>query len=142
VSTFELETTHTITVREGWGVDVMAIWAGADEPIHSSETEVDDTYSEIQMDEPTYISEIQVAVVHITPAACKLVGGVWCVDTGDGSSWVPVENFRELEDLPQDDTHDLRTRWFATEREAIEHADTVKARWAHPAPWESFVELG
>lgn len=121
MSTFELTITRTITIQEGWGVDVVPIWAGEDEP--------------------EGITDIEVSVVRIDRAACHEVAGAWCVAAAD-KYWVPVENFKDLEDLQTDDTHDLRGRWFATKREAVEHADTVKARWRNPAPWECFVELG
>lgn len=118
--TFELATTRTVTIREGWGVACVPIWAGEDEP--------------------EAIADVEVFVVPITREACRLIGGAWCV-AADDNCWIPVESFQELEELWQDDSHDLRTRWFASFTEADAHATSVRQRWANPAPWESFVAL-
>jgi hypothetical protein len=123
MSTFDLEVTRTITISEGWGVTCMPIWAADDDP-------------------PEHITEVEVFVAEITHERCELIGGAWCVLVEDGQLWVPVENFQKLPELTTDDTHDLRTRWFATEAEAREHADWVVKRWEKPAVWESFVVLG
>jgi hypothetical protein len=122
-----VNTEHTYSIerkyREGWGVEIVAIWAG-----ESDEPECD------------RISDIDVIVVRIHPDNGRTVGGVYCMAAGD-NFYVPVENFRQLDDLSQDDTHDLRTRWFATEEGARAHAKFTEERWANPSPWESFVTL-
>lgn len=121
MTTFELTATRSIVVKEGWGVSVIPIW---------------DNDEGEQIDR---IVEIIVNVVKISRETVTEFAGAWCVM--DGITYVPVENFKELSDLTTDDTHDLRTRWFATEQEARAHAKSVEDRWNHPQPWESFVCL-
>jgi hypothetical protein len=128
VPTFELIATRKIVVKEGWGVDVTPIYA-----------DEDGDYDE-------KIVDINVSICHIVQENVKEVGGAWCLGTqtlaGKWSGfYVPVENFQFVPDLNEDDTHDLRTRWFATEDDARAHAETVKSRWEHPEVWESFVCL-
>lgn len=118
--TFELIQRRTLVVKEGWGVNVTPIYGG---------------------EEFDQIVEIDVNVVEIRRELCSEVGGVWCVADIEGISFVPVENFQDVSDLTQDDTHDLRTRWFATEFAARIWAESVRNRWDHPQPWESFVCL-
>ena len=117
--TYTLERTY----REGWGVSVCPIWAGEDEN-----------------PECDRIAEIEVFVIRLHPDNGRLVGSAYCMQQGDSPN-VPVENFRPLDDLRTDDTHDLRDRWFATEDEARAHARYTAARWANPSPWESFIQL-
>jgi hypothetical protein len=116
----EFTLTHEVaeTYHEGWGVDIIPIW-GDDERI----------------------TEIDVMVVEIDAGNARLVGGAWCMPAGNGY-WVPIVNFRDESDLVYDDTHDLRTRWFATAKEATDHATYTRQRWDNPSPWESFVNLG
>lgn len=119
MSSFELTTTRIITVRDGWGVVCVPIWAG---------------------EESEGIAEVEVFVVPIIRDNCREIAGAWCV-AADDNCWIPVEQFQELDELTQDDSHDFRTRWFATFVEATAHATSVRQRWANPAPWESFVAL-
>lgn len=87
------------------------------------------------------ISDIDVEVVAIREADVKIIGGVPCLPIPGWAHYVPVENFEEVPDLTEDDTHDLRSRWFETEDEANEHAEYTRNRWANPQAWESFVKL-
>lgn len=126
--TFTVHHTRDIEVEEGWGVHVTPIFEHED-------------------DEPEYgrVSKIIVEVVRI--AADEIVytyGGMPCVRTNEGGTplHVPVENFAHVDDITHDDTHDLRTRWFATEDAARGHARHTEERFANPSPWESFVDLG
>ncbi len=110
------------TFTEGWGVFVDPIFAN------------EEYYSE------GTIEDIEVSVVEINEATSSdFIGGVFCVSV-DGM-YVPIENFAKAEHLANDDHHDLRTRWFATEEEAREHANWVEQRWLNPEPWTSFVQL-
>ena len=108
------------TYRAGWGVSVSAVY----------ESEYDDS-----------IADIDVEVVEITRERTQLVGGAWCVPLSAPRSFMPVENFRDVEELTHDDAHDLRSRWFATEAEARAHAADVEVTWQNPEPWRSFVTL-
>ena len=112
-----------ITVREGWGVEIVPLWGERE-------------------DGSEYVSEIETDVVRVAPDTIVYSSsdGVPCVQTAS-NFFVPVENFKDLPDLDTDDTHDLRTRWFATEYEARDHAEYTKSRFANPQPWESFVKL-
>jgi hypothetical protein len=116
---FTLTTKHEHTFTEGWGVSVDPVYSG----------EEDDS-----------VADIDVTVVAIDRADAVLVGDVWCVAIAP-RVYVPIDDFQHVDDLTVGDTHDLRTRWFATEEEAREHADGVEATWRNPSPWESFVTL-
>ena len=105
---------------EGYGVYVIPIWSGEDEPEH--------------------VSDIEVGVVKLAPTHEHIIGGAICAKIGD-KFYVPMENFQRLEDLTVDDTHDLRDRWFASKTEADDYAFHVERRWQYPQPWESFVVL-
>lgn len=120
MSTFTVTTTRTHTFRQGWGVFVDTIYDWNEET-----------------NEPNGVSEIGPVVVCIVPDAVAIVGGASCISTDFG--WVPVENFANVGDLTQDDSHDLRTRWFATREEAESHAAFVRSTWDNPAPWVSFI---
>ncbi len=120
MGTLKLVNTRNIKVEEGWGVDVT--------PIFSDEQD------------DSHVADIDVTVVQITKDNLEKIGGVWCVKLGENYH-VPVESFKHLDKLWQDDTHDLRTRWFATEQEARDHAEYTLSRWKNPNPWESFVCL-
>jgi hypothetical protein len=115
--TFTITHTITHTFRAGWGVDVL--------PIFDDETDA--------------VTEIEVSVVRIAEDTVVMHGDVPCV-RGEGYD-IPVSNFDDTGDLWADDTHDLRTRWFATEAEARAHARSVQATWDSPAPWVSFVAM-
>jgi hypothetical protein len=118
MNTYTVTTTTEHTFREGWGVFV--------DPCFDHETDL--------------VAEIDVTVVPITEAGTTISGNVPCVAVWPGA-FVPVENFANVPDLATDDTHDLRSRWFATEEEAREHAADVEQSWRHPNPWQSFVTL-
>ena len=112
---------HEISVHNGWGVSITPVWDEDEESVH----------------------DIDVNVVEIRQDAVRIIGAVPCVVIDEAfRTYVPVENFRKVPDLSVDDTHDLRTRWFATEREAREHAASVEDRWRNPEPWCAFVALG
>jgi hypothetical protein len=119
--TFTITTSTTRTYKEGWGVACVPIYNGE---------EYDDS-----------IADIEVLIVRIAESAVREIGGTPCVRPDGESMWFPVVNFQELEELWEDDTHDLRDRWFATEEEARGHADYTLKRWRNPEPWESFVRL-
>lgn len=119
--TFTVQLTRTETYEEGFGVHVSPIWGGEDEEVDR-------------------VVDIDVSVVPIREDLVSIVGGVACVQVYE-RAYSPVENFLHAEDLTQDDTHDLRSRWFATEQEAKDHAEYTLSRWAHPEPWCSFVQL-
>jgi hypothetical protein len=115
-----------VTFQEGFGVACIAKCANCN-PCY---------------DDEGVITDIEVQVVPITKALVCIVGGVPCVPLSSGGitvAYYPVENFRALTNLTADDTHDLRNRFFETEKEAQEHAQFVQRRWNNPAPWESFV---
>ena len=109
--------------REGWGVAICPIWASDDdgEPLDA-------------------VADIEVSVVRLGPTTERIVGGAICAEAWPGL-YVPMENFKRLEDLRHDDTHDLRDRWFATETEARDHAAHTQRRWERPQPWESFIQV-
>lgn len=124
MKTFEIVTERKQTFCEGWGVAVIPVFAGDEEPF------------------PESVVEIEVEVVRITKSDVSIIGEIPCVANPLGSgTWIPVENFQQLEDLTEGDTHDLRDRWFATYEEAQAHAHFTKERFDHPAVWESFVCL-
>lgn len=119
---FTLPSGKPQTFAEGWGVFVLPMFANGE--YYSEDT----------------IEEIEVSVVEINEAnASNYVSTNFCVSV-DGM-YVPVENFAQVNDLNNDDHHDLRTRWFATEEEAREHARWVEQRWNNPEPWASFIQL-
>jgi hypothetical protein len=124
-----LDLSVRFTFHQGWGVSVLPICAGDDEP------------------DPDRIVDIEVGVARITGQTVKLLGGqTLCVpfdvdSSSDPQCWVPVDNFKPEHDWIGDDQHDLRAYWFATESEAREHAESVKRQWADPLPWQSFVTL-
>lgn len=106
-----------MTYKDGWGVHVTCIYD-------------EDTGS---------VTDIEVAVVRLAPTNEHVIGGALCARVED--FYVPVDCFEDVDDLPYGDTHDLRTRWFASEREAQKHATYTLRRWQHPQPWESFVAV-
>jgi hypothetical protein len=123
---FTITTTTEHTYREGWGVSVMPIWEGEDEPER--------------------ISDIEVGVTHITADRVRVLDGTTpCVPfdesmrTDSNGPWIPVENYRDELDAVNNDSHDLRDHWFKTEQEARDHASSVLAQWQNPQPWQSFV---
>lgn len=87
------------------------------------------------------VADVDAGIVRITSDTITFRGGALCVNAEDVDICFPVENFRELEDLWEDDTHDLRDRWFATEQEARDHLEYTLDRWRRPEPWESFVKV-
>jgi hypothetical protein len=128
--TFEVTVTKVHEFKEGWGVYVEPIYGFSDEEQERGE----------------YVADIEVAVVRIDREHTSVVGDVPCVHSESWPSnfFVPVNLFREVPDLTEDDTHDLRLRdlrlrWFATREEADEHAKYTMTRWQNPSPWESFV---
>lgn len=123
VREFQVTTEKVQTFREGWGVAISPIHAGED------------------ADYPDAVVDIDVSVVRITEGDVAMIGNVPCVASQDLGYWCPVENFRELADLTEGDTHDLRERWFATREEAEDHARYTKERFDNPSPWESFVRF-
>lgn len=106
--------------KEGYGVYFIPIWDG---------------------DDDNRIADVVGGIVRIAPDTITIVAGEPCVEAED-NFYIPATEFRELEDLPYDDTHDLRGRWFASEEEAREHLEYTLRRFRNPLPWESFVELG
>ena len=117
---FQVTTTTVHTFREGWGVAVIPLWSFRDE---DNET----------------ISDLDVEVVPIREDLVIVSYGTPCVPSSTPKMLYPIANFRELDDLWQDDSHDARDRWFATEQEAREHAESVIKSWENPNPWQSFV---
>lgn len=105
------------TFQQGWGVSFIPIW-----------------------DDDDFVSDIDSTVVEITESAVELIGGEPCVKLGP-DTYVPVENFLTEVSGGHDDTHDLRDRWFATEREAREHETYTMKRYRNPQIWESFIQL-
>lgn len=105
-----------LSFKEGWGVSVTVI---GDED---------------------QITDISVSVVEITALNAVVVGNILCVKNEDNHA-IPIENFDA--DVPEtpNDTHDLRSRWFATQEEAETYARFTANRWRNPQPWESFVRL-
>lgn len=117
--TFTLQTDKTY--KAGWGVCITPIWDGFDGV-------------------GEHVADIDVQIVKIAPETVTLCGGVWCVRITQ-NGFVPIDNFKDLDELDTDDTHDLRDRWFATRKDAAEHARYTENRWKHPQPWESFIAL-
>lgn len=111
--------TKTLKYEEGWGVSIN--------PIYDEET--------------NSVVSIDVEVFAIFPENIVVVGEIPCIKSPSSDYYVPVDNFKHLDDLPYDDHHDLRTRWFATHEEAQQHCKDTIQRWKHPLPWESFVQL-
>jgi hypothetical protein len=111
-----------MTYRDGWGVYIEPIWGGDDDDPCES------------------ISDVEIEVIRLAPVneAPEMPGyaKLW------GNFYVGMAMFKPLEDLWQDDTHDLRSRWFESRQEAIDHAEYTRRRWENPSPWESFVKLG
>ena len=117
---FQIEVRKVVTLKEGYGTYFIPIWSSEDED---------------------RIADVAGGVVRIAPDTVTVIGGEACVKAED-DLYIPVTEFRELEDLPYDDTHDLRNRWFASEEEAREHLEYTLSRFQNPLPWESFVEVG
>ena len=118
---------HTIqrpfTYEEGWGVAVAPIWA--------------DEFDTVRVGG---IADIEVSVTRIGPDMVSVLSdGMPCVRTELG--WIPVSEFRPVNDLWCDDAHDLRCRWFATRDEAESHAAYVLETWLNPEPWRNFYYL-
>jgi hypothetical protein len=113
------------TYRTGWGVAVIEIWSGEDE-------------------QPAHITAIEVEVIRIGISNVRIIGGQPCVGglmsplLVEPNMWYPVDSFADVPDLTTGDSHDLRDRWFATEREAREHAARVRHEWDNPLPWQPF----
>ena len=112
---FHVSVPKKYTFREGWGVYFDGIY-----------------------DDEERITEVHGGIVRITEHRIEVMGGVPCVQDENGT-YRPVENFRELEGLGVDDTHDFRDRWFQYKHEAQEHLDDTLRRFKNPQPWESFV---
>lgn len=94
---------------------------------------------EIICDDEDRISDIEVGVVNLSPVNWHYgIDGIICAKVDDNYS-IPVGNFKDHEDLWQDDTHDLRNRWFRSKFEAEEYAKSVMDTWKNPEPWRSFV---
>ncbi len=113
------------TITPGWGVWVDVIWDGDDEEMVS-------------------VSDCEVIVMEISKQTVFVDNGIVWVELNRGecdSLRFPVDRFARVDDLHQDDTHDLRCRWFETEQQAIDHAQSVQQTWANPNPWTSFVAL-
>jgi hypothetical protein len=113
------------TYHTGWGVSVGLIWEGEDEPER--------------------VTDIEVGVTRIASDTVRLVGNTLCVPFDVNfqhpqSFWIPVQDFKPDLPLVNNDSHDARSHWFATESEAREHAKFVQDQWDNPQPWESFIQ--
>ncbi len=90
---------RTYMFEEGWGVDVSPIWSG------------EDAKSE-------RIVEIDVSVIPIRETDVQIIGEVPCVKVpGTSHIFIPIGNFAHVENLTENDTHDLRSRYFETQAE-------------------------
>lgn len=126
------ETIKTTIYRPGFGTVFEGVWQEED-------------WGEKLADVVPYL-------VEINPETVKDISGVAAVpiygddlavnnlgELGQVIFWVPVENFKDVPELWQDDTHDFRTRWFSTKEEAEKHIEYTMKRYRHPQPWESFI---
>ena len=116
--TFEVEMPPK-SFNEGWGVYFDAIWD----------------------EDSDKVSEIIGGIVRIDKDHVEMFGSIPCVLDENGTGR-PIENFKELEPLGVDDTHDFRDRFFEFEEDAKEHLKDTMDRWKHPQVWESFVTFG
>lgn len=112
--TFEVEMPPE-TFTEGWGVYFDGIW-----------------------EEDSRLHDVTGGIVRIDKAHVEMFGKVPCVLDENGVGR-PISNFRVLEPLRVDDTHDFRDRFFEYEGDAKEHLKDTMDRWVKPQPWESFV---
>ncbi len=117
---FTVTRIRTITLKEGYGVWFIPVYAGEDSP------------------NPDAVVDVDAAIVRISPDTIVMLHGEPCIPIGN-NCFIPAATFQEREELACDDTHDLRNRWFETEQEAREHMEYTLRRWKHPQPWESFV---
>ena len=122
MSEFKITIPHTYTFKEGWGVFVEPEYSGEDDRLGPR------------------VTDIHVEVVRIDKEHVEVIGGLPCVWTSLDIG-VPVKSFLDVLDLTEDDTHDLRCRYFATKSAAEEGATTVKDLWEHPNPWTAFVRV-
>ena len=109
------------TYRDGWGVYVEPIWG--------HQTHYEDTGEKIPdpyIYEPNHVENIIVLVVRLSPAT-EAYNRPGCFEPTSGFV-IPGACFEELENLWADDTHDLRPRWYQSEREARDHADYTLRR--------------
>lgn len=121
---FTVTVPRNFTFREGWGVLI--------DPVFEGDTEF----------ENDKVADIDVGIVPIREDLVEIIGNTPCMPVPEvDKHFVPIENFQDVSDLWQGDTHDLRTRWFATEGEAKSHVVRTMARWNNPEPWESFICL-
>lgn len=111
------------TFAEGWGVSVDLIHYG----------ENDDGINE------EAIADLDVNVARIAADTLETIGNVACVPLGHGN-YVPVDLFKVGLAPVDNDSHDARSHWFATEAEARDHAKAVAEQWANPLPWQSFIQ--
>lgn len=80
--------------------------------------------------EPSYVAEIDPAVIQVTAANyTKLQENV----VGRDADWNA--------DGVNGDTHDLRPRLFRTRKEANAHVKYTTERFKNPQPWESFIKF-
>lgn len=122
MTTFTVSVTREVEVKAGWAAIVVPIWGGEDEPEH--------------------VSDVETAVVEVSPETVKVVGGAVCVAAGEGEMWTPCDAGQWADDsFVADDTHDLRSHLFETKAEAEEHAASVEQQFRHPLPWQSFVRV-
>lgn len=124
---FAVTSSRQIKLEEGWGVIWMPVWEGGE-------------------DMPSRIAEIYPYYGRIYPDTIEYRGGVpgiMCTSPTDEADqiFVPADSFEKVGDLTEDDTHDFRSRWFATEEEAKDHITFTLNRFNHPSPWESFVRF-
>lgn len=93
------------------------------------------------------ITDIVPYMVEIIPENIVDISGVACVPVNteeerkEDRFFVPIANFKDVPDLTEDDTHDFRSRWFATNKEAVEHIEYTMKRYRHPQVWESFIRF-
>jgi hypothetical protein len=126
--TFTITIPRTYTYQGGWGVFVNCVYDYEDE-----------NGNELSPD-TARITDIDVEVVQISEGRVAVVGGAACV-FGPSEVGVPVDSFLDVPDLTEDDTHDLRSRYFPTRDAAEEWAGHVRQLWKHPNPWTAFVRF-
>lgn len=117
-NTFEILYNKLIKIKEGWGVLF--------DPIYTEEDR---------------ITDIEPHLFEINRNRVKISGNIPCVESVEGVAIAPIDLFKDLEDLWEDDTHDFRPRWFKTKEEAEKHITYTVNRWKHPKPWESFIRM-
>jgi len=107
------------TYRRGWGVMFSPAWD----------------------DDTEMVSDVDSVIVEIDPDNVRVIGGAVCVQVGE-HAFYPLDGFRVgLTPLWEDDTHDMRGRWFATEAEAVDHERDTMTRYRTPNPWEVFIRF-